>query len=51
MTEKRLFREAKMPKKKPLTMYNAVLTIWLNAGPPKRESIVVPPKDKFMLQL
>ena len=27
MTEKRLFREAKIPKKKPLTIYSAVFTI------------------------
>ncbi|HBX75045.1 MAG TPA: hypothetical protein DEG55_02730 [Acidaminococcaceae bacterium] len=42
-TEKRLFREAKIPKKKPLTIYKAVLTIWLKVNPFNPGCIKIPP--------
>ena len=43
ITEKILFREAKIPKKKPLTIYKAVFTIWLKPSPPNPEPIKLPP--------
>ena len=43
ITEKRLLREAKIPKKKPLTIYKAVFTIWLKPSPPNPEPIKLPP--------
>lgn len=44
-TEKTLFLEAKIPKKKPLIIYKRELTIWLKL------SMAMLPKDKIMLQL
>ena len=41
--EKILLREAKMPKKKPLTTYKAVFTIWLKLSPPNPDPMIVPP--------
>ena len=45
ITEKILCRDAKIPKKKPLTIYKSELTIWLKV------SMMLPSKDKIMLQL
>lgn len=39
ITENKLLREAKIPKKNPLTINNAVLTIWLKDSPFNPDSI------------